>query len=280
MGENLAAQDWASARGEKWSAQLQAMEATLRPVDAPLIEALALVGPARIAEVGSGGGGTALELLRHAPAGSVVHGYDVSPKLVETAQARVHDGSTLRFALADMAKAAPERPYDRLVSRFGIMFFDGPQAAFTNLRRWLVPGGRFAFAAWALPADNPWMSTVREVVAQVIEVPKPDPDAPGPFRYGDAAKLLGLLERAGFAGLQVRDWHGKLALGGGLPPAEAARFALAAMGGFDELLSKSGDRARAEAQRLLSDLYEQRYTEGGVVRLGASVHLFTGARED
>ena len=279
MGENPAASDWANARGEKWSAQLQAMEGTLQPVDAPLVEALALSGPTRIAEIGSGGGGTAIEILRRAPEGSVVHGYDISPKLVETARARAHGAGALRFEVADMGTASPEQPYDRLVSRFGIMFFDDPQAAFSNLLRWLVPGGRFAFAAWALPTENPWLVSTREVVTQIVEVPKPDPDAPGPFRYGEAAKLLGLLDRAGFRELQVRDFRGKLALGGGLAPAEAARFALTALGGFDELLAKAGEPARAEAQRRLTRLYEQRYLEGGVVRIDACVHLFTGSRE-
>ncbi len=278
MSENPEALDWARARGEKWNAQLQSMEGTLQPVDPPLVEALALFAPMRIAEIGSGGGGTALEILRRAPAGSVVHGYDISPRLVETARGRVRDPRVLRFEVADMGKAVPEQPYDRLVSRFGIMFFDDPPAAFTNLLRWLLPGGRFAFAAWALPVDNPWFVSVREVVAQIVEVPKPDPDAPGPFRYSEAIKLLELLEQAGFAELQVHEFRGKLPLGGGLAPAEAARFALTAMGAFDELLTQAGEDARAEAHRRLSALYEQRYLERGVVRMDARVHLFTGAR--
>jgi SAM-dependent methyltransferase len=90
------------------------------------------------------------------------------------------------------------------------MFFDDPPSAFASLARWLAPGGRFAFAVWGRPADNPWAGIVRETVAEVIDVPSPDLDAPGPFRYGDPDKLLRLLERAGLGELEVCDWRGVL----------------------------------------------------------------------
>jgi SAM-dependent methyltransferase len=173
MNENPAASDWTAARGEKWRAQLAGMEAMLTPVDEPLIRALNLDAPCRIADIGCGGGGTTLEILRRAPAGSVVHGFDLSPALIELARScKRSDERAIGFEIADMATAtAPEKPYDRLVSRFGIMFFDDPLAAFANLVRWLAPGGRFAFAVWGRPAENPWMTSVRQVVAEIIPLP-------------------------------------------------------------------------------------------------------------
>jgi SAM-dependent methyltransferase len=183
MTETPTASDWAAARGEKWLAQLASMEAMLAPVDAPLIEALQLDAPFRIADIGCGGGGTTLAIARQAQAGSAVHGFDISPALIEAARARASGDKPIAFSLADVGTArAPQPPYDRLVSRFGIMFYDDPPSAFAKLARWLSPGGRFAFAVWALPADNPWMTSVREAAAEAIDVPPPDPEAPGPFR--------------------------------------------------------------------------------------------------
>jgi len=177
MNENPAATDWTGERGKKWLAQLAGMEAMLKPVDEPLIRALHLDAPARIADIGCGGGGTTLEILRRAPAGSVVHGFDLSPALIDLARSRKpSEERAVAFEIADMATAAaPEEPYNRLVSRFGIMFFDDPLAAFANLLRWLAPGGRFAFAAWGRSADNPWITSVRQVVAEIIDLPAPDP---------------------------------------------------------------------------------------------------------
>ena len=273
------ASDWNAARGERWRAQLPGMEAMLAPVDDPVIGALQLDAPCRIAEIGCGGGGTALEILRRTPPGTVVHGFDISPALVEVARRRVDsDQQAIVFDTADMATAAPPAvPYDRLVSRFGIMFFDDPPAAFANLARWLAPGGRFVFAAWGRLADNPWFTSVRDATAEVVEVPGPEPEAPWAFRYAEAAKLLALLERAGFDQLEVGDWRGTLPLGGGLPPAEAASFALAAFASFGELLAKAGGDALVRARQSLTARLAG-HQQDGVVRMEARVHLFTGVR--
>jgi SAM-dependent methyltransferase len=277
---NPAAADWAAARGEKWLAQLSGMEGMLAPVDEPLIRALQLKMPFRIAEVGCGGGGTTLEIVRRAPTGSVVHGFDISPALIEVARRRADPAQrAIAFETADMATAAPpQRTYDRLVSRFGIMFFDDAPAAFANLASWLAPGGRFAFAAWGPTADNPWMTSVRDAAAEVVEIPSPDPEAPGAFRYAEADKLLTLLARAGFGELEARDWRGAIPLGGGLPPAEAATFALATFASFGELLVKAGDEALHQARQSLTVRFARHRQDSGVVRMDARVHIFTGAR--
>jgi SAM-dependent methyltransferase len=272
-----AASDWAGARGEKWRGQADGMEATLAPIDEPLITALHLDRPCRIADIGCGGGATTLEIRRRAPSGSVAHGYDISPALIELARSRIQSADdSISFAIANVATSpAPAGSYDRLVSRFGIMFYDDPPAAYTNLARWLTPGGRFAFAAWDRPANNPWFSMVREVVADIIDLPPLDPDAPGPFRYGVADTLLALLDRAGFRELDVRDWHGALTVGGGLPAAEAATFSLSSFSSFGELLANAGDGAVARAHEAVTARYSK-YEQNGIVRLKASVHLFTG----
>jgi SAM-dependent methyltransferase len=274
-----AAADWAGTRGEKWRAELTRMEAMLAPVDEPLLAALRLDAPLRIADVGCGGGGTAFAILRRAPAGSIVHGFDLSPALVEAARERAaaaQHGPT--FEVLDVAKAAPPRtPYDRLASRFGTMFFDDPRAAFENLAGWLAPGGRLAFAVWGRPSDNTWMTTVRDAVAEVVEVPRADLTAPNLFRYGDAALLLTLLREAGIVELEVRDWQGPLLMGGGLAAADAAGFALNAFSAFADLLSRAGGDATTRAHELLSERFARHESER-VVRMVATVHIVTGAR--
>ena len=270
--------DWARSRGDKWSRGLAGLEATLAPVDEPLIDALSLDRALRIAEVGSGGGGTTLQILRHAPPGSTVHGFDISPALVAIALGRVPpDQDALAFQIADMATAsAPGELYDRLVSRFGVMFFDDPPAAFANLAHWLVPGGRFAFAVWGSIDDNLWMRSVREVVSESVDVPALDPDS-GPFRYARSDALLALLEAVGYHELRVQTWRGKLPIGGTLSPAEAAAFALSSFAGFSELLAPAGPSALERAHASLTERFA-RHVDEGAVRLEAAVHIVTGAR--
>ncbi len=276
--ESPSAYDWVAARGEKWRAHVAPMEATLQPVNAPLIRALQLGAPLRIAEVGCGGGSTAIEVLRRAPEGTVVHGLDISPSLIELARSRVRpEERAIVFDVADMARAAPDEPYDRLVSRFGVMFFDDPTAAFANLSRWLAPGGLFAFAVWGPPAENPWAASVRDVVADILPLPEADPEAPGPFRYADVTKLVALLETAGFGRLDVHDWRGALPIGGGLSPEQAAHFTLAAFSNFDELLAMAGDEALEEARRSVTAAFS-RHQRDGAVHMDACVRIVTGTR--
>jgi SAM-dependent methyltransferase len=248
------------------------MESTLQPVDAPLVDALALDAPLRIADVACGGGGTTLAIHRRAPAGSVVHGFDLSPALVEAARARA---SSVVFDIANIAEDAPAQPYDRLASRFGVMFFPDPPRAFANLTRWLAPGGRFAFAVWGALDDNPWMTTVRDTVAEVVDVPPVESDAPGPFRYGDVAVLVALLEHAGFVDVHARDWTGALPMGGHRSAADAAAAAISSLSTFAELLS---DDAALQAARTSLTARFVAHERDGAVWMDAGVHIVTGSR--
>lgn len=205
-GERPGGYDWAGSRGSLWRDQLDGMEAMLAPVDAPLIEALALDAPLRIADIGCGGGGTARAIAGAAAPGSAVEGFDISPDLVAAATAR--GGSQARFTLADAASYRPAERFDRLSSRFGVMFFADPDAAFANLHTWLVPGGRLAFAVWGPGPEVSFMASVRAAIEAVMPLPPADPDAPGPCRYGDSQRLVALLERAGFRDGARRSWRG------------------------------------------------------------------------
>ncbi|MGE3507473.1 MAG: class I SAM-dependent methyltransferase [Vicinamibacterales bacterium] len=268
--------DWAAARSDKWRRQLAGLEAMLAPIDQPLIEALALTGPVRIADIGCGGGATTMAVLRRAPAGSVAHGFDLSPALIEAARRRHGAHDAVAFEVADMGTMPPpELAYDRLVSRLGVMFFTDPTAAFANLRRWLVPGGRFAFAVWGPVDDNAWMTATRAAVADAIDLAPMDLRVPGPFRYGDVGLLVSLLVRGGFADVTVTDWREALPIGDRLPASDAAQFALASFSSFAELLSGAGAEAPLRAHRALTARFTA-YEQERAVLMPARVHIVTG----
>jgi hypothetical protein len=119
------------------------------------------------------------------------------------------------------------------------------------------------------------MTTVRDVVASVINLPPTEPNAPGPFRYGEPGKLLVLLEHAGFADIQVSTWRGTLDIAGGLPAMEAADFALASFSSFGELLAKAGGETLSEARRSLTVRFS-RHQQNDIVRMNACALIVTG----
>ena len=272
---------WDGKRGEKWASKLAETEAMLAPIDAPLLDAARLDGPFRVADIGSGGGATTRAIADRAPKGSVVHGYDISPALVDIAKQRSAARGALaplEFFVADaQSTPAPSTPYDRLVSRFGVMFFADPAAAFSNLATWLGRGGRLAFAVWGPHADNQWFMKSRDAVNEVVAVPKPEPDTPGPFRYADVKPLVALLERAGLGDIRVDDWHGSLAIGGGLPAPAAAALAIDSFGGFSELLAEAGGDARERATKGLEARLAG-HVRDGIVSLPCAAHIVTAVR--
>lgn len=275
--ENPTSDDWAGARGEKWLAQAAGMEAMLAPIDAPLIDLLTLSGARRIADLACGGGGTTLALANAADTGAAVFGYDISPALVAYARQRATPHAPApAFSVADSAQLTTDIPFDRIASRFGTMFFADPPAAFANIARLLRPGGRFAFAVWGLPVDNQWMAIIRETIAQLIDLPAPPADAPGPMRYGKIETLVQLLVTAGFRDVATSQWRGTLAIGGGLPPRDAAKFAIHGMS-VAEALTGHGPEYAERAVDLLAKRFDS-FSSGGVVHLPAHVHFVHGTR--
>lgn len=273
----LSSEDWAAGRGDKWLAQINQMEAMLAPVDAPLIDCLGLRGGREVADLGCGGGGTTLAVAAAADADACIYGYDVSPSLVAHAAAR---GAALRsraqFAVGDSTTLTVDKPLDRIVSRFGTMFFAQPASAFANIASLLVPGGGIALAVWGPAVDNRWMSIVRETVTKFMTLPATPADAPGPMRYGDVDQLRILLTAASFRAITITDWRADLAIGGGLQPRAAAKFAIASMSAADALAHEGSALVERVTDALTIEL--EAHSVGGVVKLPARVHLVSAKR--
>jgi SAM-dependent methyltransferase len=278
MVANVSASDWSTDRGEAWRESMGPLEAMLVPVNAPLIEALDLDAPYRIADIGCGGGETSIAIARNAYPGSHVDGFDISPALVAAAKRKEAYGEVpIHFHVQDAGHPLSEPvQFDRLTSRFGIMFFPDADRAFANLAQWLKPGGRFAFAVWGPPAENPWMASIRSVLSNHIVLPTPEPGAPGPFRYQDVDGFISLLDASGFADVHSVSWKQQLSLGGGLSAEAAASFALEAFS-IGQLLNQSDQITARAAHSELASLFSKHLVDEQV-RMDAQVHIVTGTR--
>ena len=278
MVANISTSDWSTERGAAWRASMQPLEAMLAPVNIPLMDALDLDAPYRIADIGCGGGETSIAIARNAYPGSTVDGFDISPALIDAAMAKEAYGDVpIHFHVQDAGQALGEPgQFDRLTSRFGIMFFPEASRAFANLAQWLKPGGQFAFAVWGPPDDNPWMSSIRTILSNHIVVPTPEPGAPGPFRYQDAAEFVALLETSGFGDIKSHSWKNQLAIGGGMDANAAASFALSAFS-IGRLLDQSDQITARAAYSDLASLFAK-HLDDGEVRMNAHVHIVTGSR--
>src|SRR5262249_4439714 len=131
---------WNGVDGEMWARQYDRLDRVLGPINGPL---LAFAAPApgwAVIDVGCGCGGPTIELARLVGPSGRVTGLDVSEPMLARARERSREHPNLTFLLGDAAELLLENLHaDLMVSRFGIMFFGDPAAAFSNLRKGLVP---------------------------------------------------------------------------------------------------------------------------------------------
>ncbi len=263
----LQGQDWSGAMGEKWNHWHQRFEAMLAPIGAATLELAACRNGERVLDIGCGAGATTLALARQVGPSGQVLGVDISSALVQTAAARAEQNGIINagFLCGDASiLKLPHTGYDLLFSRFGVMFFNDPLAAFRNMRLMLGEGGRVAFCCWGPPPENPWVSSLAAVVSRHMALPVPDPLAPGPFAFADQIRTRTILEQAGFTRIQFTPWHGKQILGGpGLDLDEVLQFAEKAFFVGDVLEGKPEQLC----QQVLADVREflrSRQTKHGV----------------
>jgi SAM-dependent methyltransferase len=273
----LKGEDWAGDMGARWLASLDQFEGMIAPIGAALLARAAYQPGERVLDLGCGGGATTLAIAEAVGPEGAALGLDVAPMLVERAQQRAAGaGSAARFVCADAATATlDEPPFDRLFSRFGSMFFEAPIPAFANLRGMLKPGARIDLAVWANPRDNLWMMEVMGVVRQHVDIPPAVPRAPGPFAFEDLTYLEGVLNGAGFSGMEVTTYAALQPVGGpGATPEDATDFVLASMA-VGRVLEEQGDATRDAARADLRAMFARHFRQGEGVMLPAKVWLVT-----
>jgi SAM-dependent methyltransferase len=172
------------------------------------IEQLSLRGAERVVDIGCGSGSTTIELARRVGADGAALGVDIAPAMVAAAQADAAAAGVpnASFAVADaQVDVLGDGTFDAAFSRFGVMFFADPTAAFANIRRSLSADGRIAFACWQPIFANEWMFVPGSAVVTVTgSLPSmPAPDEPGPFSLSDPERLESILSAAGFTQIDV-----------------------------------------------------------------------------
>ena len=191
---------WNGPGGQGWLATYhQRIERSIADLGKDALAAANARPGEHVIDVGCGMGGTTADLARAVgPTGHVL-GADISEPLIESARSHRVDNAT--FVIGDATtypfKAAA---YDLVFSRFGVMFFADPVAAFRNLRHALKPTGRLVFLAWRTPQENPWGHVPLRAAAPFLPpMPRPGPEDPGQYSFGERARVERILKEAGFA---------------------------------------------------------------------------------
>src|SRR5262245_26798019 len=190
----------------------------LAPLGAAAIRAADPEPGEQLIDVGCGCGPTTIELGRRVgPTGGVL-GVDISAPQLAVARSRVEAeglSGVVTFAEADAQTFAFPGDADCVYSRMGVMFFDDPVAAFSNLARAVRPEGRLGFTCWQPLPANEWMLVPLEPLQRMVPLPPPPPPgSPGPFSFGDTDRVSAILTAAGWDAIAFEPVHERLVLGG------------------------------------------------------------------
>lgn len=195
---------WNGPAGERWVREQERLDRAFVHIDRIALEAAAAASGERIIDIGCGCGGSTLALAeRVGPTGAVL-GVDISSPMLARATERAVKVPWARFARADAASHPFDGEADLLFSRFGVMFFDEPKAAFAHLRGALRPNGRIAFVVWRAGDANPWLTGPMRAAEKLLPaVPSPPEDGPGPFALAEPSKTRAIFEGAGFQSVEL-----------------------------------------------------------------------------
>lgn len=269
---------WNEKAAPTWITQNARLDTMLAPFGIAVMERARLRPAERVLDVGCGVGQTSLQLAARVGATGSVLGVDISAPMLARAKERAQAEklANLRFENADAQTFAfTPGGVDLVFSRFGVMFFADPAAAFANIARALRPGGRLAFVCWQAITQNPWMSSPVAALAKHLTLDAPAaPDAPGPFAFADAARVHGILERAGFRGVTHEPLTGEILLGQTVD--EALTFATD-VGPASRVLREASPAQRQAAIGAIREMLAAHLRPAGI-RMGYASWIVTAER--
>jgi SAM-dependent methyltransferase len=271
-------QSWDGPAGQHWVAEAERYDRMTRSFCEQIIEAAAPGPGERVLDVGCGNGAVALAVSALVAPGGSVMGLDVSGPMLAHARRRAEQAgiASVSFLQGDaQVYPLPPASFDAVVSRFGVMFFDDPVAAFANIGRALRPGGRIAFTCWRDLLVNDWLMVPAGAALQ--HVPMPDlgqPGAPGPFSLADPERVRQVLQDAAFAQIALEEVARPMPLG------SSADDVLAFMRGTEmaQVLMSGVDPGTAERAWAAVKAALQAHAEPGGITLAGTAWLVTARR--
>lgn len=261
---------WSDIAGPKWAAEQAYMDKVFGLYDQALLEA-ATAGPgSQLVDVGCGCGASTLLAAQRSPQAQVL-ALDLSPAMLEVAKQRAATAGldNIIFRLCDAAtEPVPSNSIDRILSRFGVMFFTDPAAAFRHFRGWLKNDGRMDFIVWGPFSENAWLAEPTAVVHACL--PQEQPPTPLPFSLGSKQMRDDLWAAVGLRETACERFDQPLRMPGDLQ--QLVTF-YTGRGPIAAALSAAASDARQEALAALQTYVSQRHDGTGITAAAVALHL-------
>ena len=263
---------WNAQAGRSWAELSDMLDRLLEPFVPLVLDEIGPVAGRRILDVGCGAGALTLAA---AGRGAFGVGVDISAPLVEAARARAErlGLATAEFLQADAQTHRFEtESFEILISRFGVMFFADPAAAFRNLRSAIRPGGKLACLTWRSAAENDFMTAAERAAADLLpQLPARVENSPGQFGFANPAYVDAVLDEGGWREVAMRPVDVECSLS-----EEDLRVYVRRMGPVADLLPGLDEATRSEVERRVDAAFE-RFLNAGEVRFTAACWMVTAS---
>jgi len=264
---------WNDRAGRSWAELGDMLDRLLAQFVPLLLDEAGPIAGSRILDIGCGAGALTLAAADRAGPGGGSLGVDISAPLIDAARARAErlGVTNAEFVRADaQIHPFPTAGFDVLVSRFGVMFFADPVAAFRNLRSAVRPGARLAFLAWRGAAENPFMTAAERTAAQLLpQFPKRAANGVGQFGFADSDRVLAVLADSGWREAAIRP----VDITCGMPVHDLAIYSRR-MGPVGDLLPTLDDDTRSQVERRIDTAFLP-WVEDGTARFTAACWMAT-----
>ena len=275
---------WNGRAGASWVRHNTLLEQLLAEPGRHCMDSISLPTGAKVLDVGCGCGNQTLELASRMDPHSKITGVDISePMLALAEELKAANQSainaTVEFVVGDASDSLfPNESFDAVYSRFGVMFFDDPTAAFAKLRETLKPKGQLGFVCWQSPALNPFFTAPMQAALSVLPPPPPArPGAPGPFGLADRDVIERILTDAGFQTLKIEPLALQLSVGASQSFDEIFEE-LIQIGPAAALIAESDPTLREAARAAVYERLSEFYLPGKGVSFEANFWLVNAVR--
>ena len=196
---------WNRGIGQKWVKEDDAINERFTILTKEFFSRASIKKNDKVLDIGCGGGITSFEASKLAGKDGYVLGADISEILLNLAKKNFSNIKNLEFQYCDVQNYNFENNFfNKVISRFGVMFFENPIVAFKNIYNSIQNGGSLHFVCWTNVLENEFFTAAANIIIKHLnrEFPKVT-RTPGPFAFSETKYVKQILNASGFENIKV-----------------------------------------------------------------------------
>lgn len=259
---------WSGKGGDIWVERQNAMDTMLSPLGHAAMNKLNLQDGEDVLDIGCGCGHTTLDIANKVLPTGKVTGLDISAPMLKRAEetATKKSLSNVKFKCVDVQiDDIGEGLYSSAFSRFGVMFFEDPVAAFNNINKSLRLGACLSFVCWQSASVNPWQSLFIGEIKKFLDLPSPPPRSPGPFAFMEPDYINQILLGSNFQDIKIESHEQEVNMFSGRSLNEAIKDYISINPVVTEMLKDSPKELKNKIIRSAEKVFSPYFSEKGLI---------------